>query len=106
MVMKLVHSQYEHCVDMNLAKKGWNFQDDGGKMKVLELLGLTRMAGGDKPLHIFLQHGPPELLPQVGKGCKYSFVPNHLMSLGDDVETFLWLNDDLVCPGTKGDHPG
>src|SRR5882724_8768253 len=96
MVMKLVHSQYEHCVDMNLAKKGWNFQDDGGKMKVLELLGLTRMAGGDKPLHIFLQHGPPESLLQVGKGHKNSFVPDCLMSLGDDVEMFLWLNDDLV----------
>jgi len=37
-------------------------------MKVLELLGLTRIAGGDKPLHIFFQHGPPELLPQVGNG--------------------------------------
>src|SRR5882724_10239905 len=61
-----------------------------------EPLGLTRMAGGDKPLNIFFQCGPPELLLQIGKGCKNNFVPNHLMCLGDDVETFFQLNDDLV----------
>jgi len=50
----------------------------------------------NKPLHIFLQHGLPESLPHIGKGHKNSLVPNHLMCLGDDVETFLQLNDDLV----------
>jgi len=60
---------------MNLVKKRWNFWDDWGKMKVLEQLGLTRMAGGDKPLHIFFQHGPPESVPQVGKGCKIALWP-------------------------------
>src|SRR5882724_12055643 len=94
--MKLVHSQHEHSVNMNLEKKGWNFWDDWGKMKVMELPGLTSMPGGDEPLHIILQHGPPELLPQVGKGHKNSLVSDCLMCLGDDVETFLWLNDDLV----------
>jgi len=79
-----------------LQKKGLNFWDGQGKMKMLELPGLTRMAGGDKPFHIFFQHGPLELLSQVGKGCKHSFVANHLMSLGDDVETFFQLNDNLV----------
>src|SRR5882724_7343519 len=94
--MKLVYSWHEHNVDMNLVEKGCNFWDDQGNMKVLELVGLTKMAGGDKPLHFFFQHGPPESLPQVGKGCKNGFVPNHLMSLGNDVEKFFWLNDDLV----------
>ena len=74
---------------MNLAKKEWNLWDDWGKMKVLELLGLTRMAGGDISLDIFFQHGPPESLPQVGKGHKNSLVPNCLMHLRDDVETIL-----------------
>jgi len=60
-------------------------------MKVLKLLGMTRMAGGDKPLHIFFQHGPPESLLQVGKGCENSFVADHLMSLENDVETFSGL---------------
>ena len=48
---------------MNLVKKGRNLWDDWGKMKVMELPSLTRMAGGDEPLHIFLQHGPLESLP-------------------------------------------
>jgi len=39
---------------MDLAKEGWNFWDDWGIMKVTELLSLTRMAGGDEPLHIFI----------------------------------------------------
>ena len=94
--MKLVYSRHEHSVDIDLAKEGWNFWDNWGKMKVTELPGLTRMASGDEPLHIFLQHGLPESLPHIGKGHKNSLVPNHLMCLGDDVETFLQLNDDLV----------
>src|SRR5882724_5679614 len=81
---------------MNLAKKGRNLWDNWGKMKVTELPSLTRMAGGDEPLHIFFQHGPPESLPQVGKGRKNSLVPNCLMRLIDDVETILWLNNELV----------
>jgi len=88
-VTKLVYSQHEHGVNMNIANKGWNLWDNWGKMKVMELLGLTRMAGGDEPLHIFFQHGPPESLLQVGKGHKNSLVPNCLMHLRDDVETIL-----------------
>ena len=65
-------------------------------MKVLELLGLTRMAGGDEPLHIFFQHGPPESLLQVGKGHKNRLVPDCLMPSRDDVEMVLRLNDELV----------
>ena len=94
--MELVYSQHEHSVNMNLAKERCNFWDDQGKMKVTELPSLTMMAGRDKQLHIFIQHGPPELLPQVGKGCKNSLVPNCLMCLRDDVETILQLNDELV----------
>jgi len=60
---------------MNLAKKGRNLWDDWGKMNVTELPSLTRMAGGDEPLHIFIQHRPPESLPQVGKGFKIALCP-------------------------------
>jgi len=81
---------------MNLAKKRRNLWDNWGKMKVMELLSLTRMAGGDKPLHVFIQHGPPELLPQVGKGRKNSLVADCLMCLRDDEEMILQLNDKLV----------
>jgi len=81
---------------MNLAKKGRNLWDDWGKMKVMELPSLTRMASGDEPLHVFIQHGPPESLLQVGQGHKNSLVPNCLMHLRDDVEMILWLNDELV----------
>jgi len=70
-------------------------------MKVTELPILTRMAGGDEPLDVFIQHGPPELLPQVGKGRKNNLVPNCLMHLRDDVETILQLNDELLAPHTK-----
>ena len=62
----------------------------------MELLGLIRMAGGDEPHHVFFQHGPPELLPKVGKGRKNSLVPDCLMHLRDDVGIFLQLNDDLM----------
>jgi len=61
--MKLVYRRHEHSVDVDLAKKGRNLWYDQAKMKVTELPNLKRMAGGDEPLHVFLQHGPPELLP-------------------------------------------
>jgi len=70
-------------VNMNLAKKGWNFWDNQGKMKVMELPGLTRMAGGDETLHVFLQHGPPELLLHVKKVAKLALCSTAFMSLGD-----------------------
>ena len=50
---------------MNLVKKGRNLWDNQGKMKVMEVPSLTRMAGEDKPLHVFFQHGPPEMLPKI-----------------------------------------
>jgi len=64
-------------------------------MKVMELLSLTRMAG-ETTTSRFIQHGPPELLPQVGKGHKNSLVPDCLIHLRDDVEMILWINDQLV----------
>jgi len=66
---------------MNLAEKGRNLWDYQGKMKVTELLSLTRMAGGDEPLHVLIQHRPPESLLKIGKGHKNSLVPNCLMCL-------------------------
>src|SRR5882724_11159541 len=64
-VLKLVYCWHEHSVYVDLAEKRRNVRDSWQQVKVTSLPSLTRMALQNKPLDIFIQHGPPEMLPKV-----------------------------------------
>ena len=60
------------------------------------LPSLAQMTCRNEPLHIFLQHGPPESLPKIGKCQKDSPVANCLMCSGDEGEALVFWYDNLV----------
>src|SRR5882672_3757057 len=95
-IAKLVHSWHEHGVDVNLPKEGGDVGNSWGQMKMMGLTSLARMTCGNEPLHIFLQHGPPESLSKIGERGKDSPVANCLMCLRDEGEALVYRNDDLV----------
>ena len=64
-VPKLVYRRHEHSVYVDLVEKCRNVGDSWRQVKVMSLPSLTRMAHQDEPLDIFIQHGPPETLPEV-----------------------------------------
>ena len=60
------------------------------------LPSLAWMTCRNEPLHIFLQHGPPESLSKIGKCGKDSPVADCLMCPGDEGEVLVYQYDDLV----------
>src|SRR5882672_1540327 len=95
-IVKLVYSWHEHGVDVNLPKEGGNVGNSRGQMKMTGLTSLAQMTCGNEPLHIFLQHGPPESLSKIGECGKDSPVANCLMCPRDEGEALVYRNDDLV----------
>src|SRR5882672_896400 len=66
-IAKLVYGRHEHGVDVNLPKEGGDVWNGWGQMKMTGLPSLAWMTCRNEPLHIILQHGPPESLPKIGK---------------------------------------
>jgi len=89
-IAKLVHGQHEHGVDVNLPKEGGDVGNSRGQMKMTGLTSLARMTCGNEPLHIFLQHGPPESLSKIGECGKDSPVANCLMCPRDEGEALVY----------------
>jgi len=56
--------KYEPC------KKGMEFLGQSGEDEGDGATRSDRMAGGDETLHVFLQHGPPELLRMLKRVAK------------------------------------
>src|SRR5882724_3238814 len=95
-VLKLVYCWHEHSVYVDLAEKHRNVGDSLWQVKMMGLLSLTRMACRNKPLDIFIQHGPPETLPKIGEGRKYGSMTNCLMHSGDEGTTIFSQYDYFV----------
>src|SRR5882724_3742716 len=64
-IAKLVYSQHEHCVDMNLPEKHGNVGNSGQKVKMTGLASLAGMACRNEPLHIIIQHRPPKPFSKI-----------------------------------------
>src|SRR5882724_5033182 len=101
-VLKLVYCWHEHSVYVDLAEKHRNVRDSWWQVKMMGLLSLTRMACRNKPLDIFIQHGPPEMLPKIGEGRKDGPMTNSLMHSGDEgVTLFSWYDNFVMALDVK-----
>src|SRR5882724_9275129 len=85
-VPKLVYCWHEHSVYVDLVEKHRNVRNSQWQVKMMGPPSLTRMACRNKPFDIFIQHGPPKLLPKIGEGQKDSSMTNCLMHSGDEGE--------------------
>jgi len=65
----------KHSVDVDLVKKGRNLWYDRGKVKVTELLSLTRMAGGDEPLSCLPPAWATRMLHKLERVAKIALCP-------------------------------
>src|SRR5882724_3690973 len=95
-VPKLVYCWHEHSVYVDLVEKHRNVRNSWWQVKMMGLLSLTRMACRNKPLDIFIQHVPPEILPKIGEGQKDGSMTNCLMHLGDEGVTPFSQYDNFV----------
>ena len=59
-IVKLIDGWHEHGININLAEKHGNVRNSRWKVKMTGLASLERMACRNKPLHIFIQNGPPK----------------------------------------------
>ena len=91
-IAKLVDSQHEHCVDMNLPEKHGNVGNSGWKVKMTCLASLAGMACRNEPLHATMT-----FLEDL-KALKDSPVAHNLMCSGDEEETFLLCYNNFVTP--------